>query len=292
MDTISTPRELVDAFLRYYDARVRSGETKEKTADYYRHHLEKWLKTLGRRLRLADLKPFHLNRGGESWHEIQSVQRLFNWAVDQGYLIASPFTRIKRPPQGQRQRALTPAEIVRLLKFLTRPKRLFVVCMRHTIARPGEIRGLRWEHIDFDSNLICLKTFKAKNRRKDQVSIRAIPIDPYLGRMLRRWRDRRRPLPGDYVFQSQLGMPYTKDCIRRSIAKAAKRAGLLKEGEEPIVPYTVRHTAATFATKAGIRDRILATIMGHTSTRTTARYQHLDIADLGESMARATSRGR
>src|SRR6185295_4351794 len=44
---------------------------------------------------------------------------------------------------------------------------------------------------------------------------------------------------------------------------------------ETIVPYTFRHTAATLASAAGVRDRLLADALGHTETSTTARYQHL-----------------
>lgn len=46
---------------------------------------------------------------------------------------------------------------------------------------------------------------------------------------------------------------------------------------ENFVPYTLRHTFATLATAAGIRDRLLADALGHTETATTARYQHLSV---------------
>jgi integrase len=164
--------------------------------------------------------------------------------------------------------------------------------MRHTLARPGEIRDLRWRDYHADTKLLCLSSFKAKKRRKDGVAVRAIPVDPYLQRLLQRWKSRRSPLPEHHLFVNQHGKPYTGSAIRLAIKRAAMRAGLVADGEEAVVPYTMRHTAATFATKAGVRDRVLATIMGHTSTRTTARYQHLDVAELGGAIEVATSRGR
>jgi site-specific recombinase XerD len=42
----------------------------------------------------------------------------------------------------------------------------------------------------------------------------------------------------------------------------------------------LRHTGATAAVRAGIRDFALAELLGHASTRTTARYVHLQPDDL------------
>ena len=53
---------------------------------------------------------------------------------------------------------------------------------------------------------------------------------------------------------------------------------------ESIVTYSVRHSLATIAAAAGIRDRVLADIMGHTDTRTTARYLHLQVEHLRRAM--------
>jgi integrase/recombinase XerD len=61
---------------------------------------------------------------------------------------------------------------------------------------------------------------------------------------------------------------------------------------DDVVPYTLRHTAATRATVAGVRDKLLAELLGHTSTRTTARYQHPNVEDLCAAAERATARAR
>ena len=67
------------------------------------------------------------------------------------------------------------------------------------------------------------------------------------------------------------------------------RCGLKADnGEEQIVCYHMRHAAATLATVNGIRDRVLADIMGHARTQTTARYQHVQPKDLVEAVKQAT----
>jgi len=62
------------------------------------------------------------------------------------------------------------------------------------------------------------------------------------------------------------------------------RKHFVKESDtEKVVAYTVRHSTATIAAAAGVRDRMLADIMGHASTRTTARYQHLQVSHLRDA---------
>jgi site-specific recombinase XerD len=62
------------------------------------------------------------------------------------------------------------------------------------------------------------------------------------------------------------------------------------ENGEQIVSYTLRHTAATRASARGVRDRVLAELMGHTSTSTTQRYQHLQADHLADAIRQANAR--
>ena len=56
---------------------------------------------------------------------------------------------------------------------------------------------------------------------------------------------------------------------------------------ENIVAYTLRHTAATRACTSGVPDRVLADLMGHTSTNTTRRYQHPQLEHLADAIKQA-----
>ena len=59
---------------------------------------------------------------------------------------------------------------------------------------------------------------------------------------------------------------------------------------ENVVAYTLRHTAATRACTSGVPDRVLADLMGHTSTDTTRRYQHPRLDDLARAIRQANTR--
>lgn len=163
--------------------------------------------------------------------------------------------------------------------------------MRHTLARPQEIRALRWDQLQDDGRWFALREFKGRARRKDGVNYRLIVLDEYMRGLIQAMKERR---SGDspYVFTNRFGLPWTGNAVRCAMRRARKRAGLDGPGLERVVAYTFRHTAATDATANGVRDRQLADLMGHSSTRTTARYQHLRADHLAEVIDRATARKR
>jgi site-specific recombinase XerD len=93
------------------------------------------------------------------------------------------------------------------------------------------------------------------------------------------------------VFRNAAGRPWTGNAVRCCMRRLRKH--FTTKGEtEKIVAYHVRHTMGTQFTAAGVRDRVLADLMGHSSTRTTARYQHLQVEHLWEAMEQFEKKNR
>jgi integrase len=198
---------------------------------------------------------------------------------------------------------MTRLEMAQLQRTAHRCFRDFLIAMRETIARPQEIRGLRWEFIQVASNqrtvlqalplgeaFIVLDDYKGKERRRDPSKPRIILISKRLGRLLSRLASKCPKLKG-FVFVNSKSKPWTSNAVRLRMKYLRDKTGLGNDFRgEPIVAYTFRHTQATEAAARGIRDRVLAEIMGHTSTRTTARYQHLETEHLREAIDKLTSR--
>src|ERR1041385_5876091 len=69
-----TVASLVEQFLAWIETRNRP-----RTVAYYRSFLSRFAAAVGD-VPLADLRRHHLLTWGSSWHQLQSVQRLFNWA--------------------------------------------------------------------------------------------------------------------------------------------------------------------------------------------------------------------
>lgn len=280
--------EVIIAFLTWADKTLSPA-----TVAGYRRQLEAFQAHAGDQV-VDELKPHHLMSWGHTWHRIQAVQRCFSWAADEAELVArNPFTRIKRPPLGQRRRTLQRAELVKLLRHAAHDFRRFLLAARETIARPQELRAICWEHLRYDELrgtlagelragrvVIVLEDFKSRKRRSDTNAVRVIPITARFGRMLARLAQIAGNLAGRVLLNAR-GKPWTKEAVRLRMKRLRKRLGMKADHRgENVCCYTLRHTGGTDAAAAGIRDRVLAELMGHTSARTTARYQHLEVAHL------------
>ncbi len=280
---MQTVAQLVAAFKADYSVLVSTGQRESSTLDWYGFQLAKLAVVADRpaaQVRAGDLVGVEFTH-----HFCRAVKALYRWAVEEELVPKNPFTKLKTPPCGQRSRVLEREEMVRLYRASGGEFRRFLFLLAHTLMRPGELRTLRWREVRLDDRLILLTKFKAQKRRRDQARLRAIPLDQPAARLLANMRGRAgSPHPDALVFKGKTGKGWTSNALRCRMRTARKKASLDMSGEERVVCYTMRHTGATAATKRGIRDRMLAEIMGHTTTRTTARYQHLDAASMVEAL--------
>jgi Phage integrase family len=292
--------QLADLFYGYMATRNTPG-----TIGYYKRHIERFKVHVGA-LAVTELRKHHLMTWGTTWHAMQAVQRLFTWAHQDAELIErNPFKGMRRPRLGGRRRVLTRVEIAKLLRGSRADFRAFLLAMRETIARPQEIKAVRWdqirwegEHTDRAAALVAgaayfeLWEYKSRERRADPSVPRVILINARLGRLLA--RKLRKQISVTYrVFNTAAMSAWTTNSIRLRVRRLCRRLGLVADGRgEPIVAYSFRHTSATNACANGMPDRVLAEIMGHTSTRTTARYQHPSHKHLRDAINRLTPRLR
>ena len=265
----------------------------------YGHQLKKFVRHAGRRT-ITKLRPVDVTRWAKTWHEVQAVVRLFNWAVHEAELLeANPFTKLKPPPRDERRRILTPQQMTELLRAADGASRAYLLALRETFARPQEIRAATWDDLQAEDPgedlaaalvagraLIVLREDKDRRRRKESNRPRVILVNARLGRLLLRLRSRRRP-GHSAIWLNSLGRPWTSNAVRLMMRSLRDRLQLGPDrfGEQ-VVAYTFRHSVATLASARGIKDRTLADLLGHVETRTTARYQHLDVAHIREALER------
>jgi integrase/recombinase XerD len=262
----------------------------ESTAEWYVYGLKK-LKPLGD-FPAAALREFNLVGIKCSNHFVRSLKAMYHWALVEEFIPKNPFQRLRTPKCGQRNRTLSRPEMIRLYRAVHPLFRRFLFVAKHTMARPGELRKVKWQNVDLEQRMIVLTRFKSKDQRRDGVDIRVIALDLPTTRLLANMLRLTNGQPDDFVFVSErTGRGFSKEAIRCRIRRARERVGLDGgKGTEKIVCYTLRHTSATEATRRGVRDNALAKIMGHTNTRTTARYQHLDPADLVRAIDQVNAR--
>jgi integrase len=282
-----TLNELAALFFTWSEREAKSGRGRVGTISYYRRLLRPLLAVAGESP-LIDLKPWDLEQVKKGWHSVQAAQRLLNWAVNMGLASDNPFKRVTKPPLNVRDRTASPKEERLIRRRSGRPLRDVLLCLSLTGARPTEVRLLRWScYHDSPMPHFALKEFKARDRRRDGQRVRIIPVVTRLVRLLGRLARREHEL-SDAIFLNEKGIPWTGNALSHAFRKTRRKCGI----SEDLVPYSLRHTAATRACVAGVRDKLLAELLGHTSTRTTARYQHPDLAELAAIAERINARPR
>ena len=140
--------------------------------------------------------------------------------------------------------------------------------------RPGELRGLRWDHLDLDKGIIHVwrsarrggdvKT--AKSRRSLVLPKRAVAtLIAHKKRQAAErlaagaaWRD------NNLVFCAEDGQPYTRDALNWRFSKVTRQAGL---GHWH--PHEGRHTAVSIMSNNGVLIQDISDTVGHKSTHVT-----------------------
>lgn len=278
-----TVRDLTRSFRASLQLRVQLGETAPKTKEWYELQLAK-LDAAAGRFPAADLKAEHLVSVTFTNAFVRVLKTCYRWACDEdvALLTRNPFRKLQAPPCGERTRVLDRKEMLCLHLAAGRRLRRLLFVLRRTIARPGEIRLLTWGKIIWDRRMIQWTTFKGKRRRRDGVKVRTIPLDEPTVRLLRNlYRQRGGPGPNEPVWLDRDGKQWSKNAVRCRMREARAKAGLDPEGvEERVVYYTLRHTSATNAVRAGVTGKRLSDIMGHAKSATTDKYLHLAGDDL------------
>lgn len=278
----------VGSYLERWMADVRNlrPATQRAYAGAIEHHITP---ALGEVV-LRDLTPLHVERflaelaeqlAPKSQRNVHAVlRRALNSAVRAGLLprnvAARQFVDAPRVPAGE-PRALTAQEVARLLTQLHGESiEPIVLVALATGLRQGEVLGLAWEDLDFDGGR--LRTRRELVRRggryhRDELktprSRRSVPLPaPAVEALL---AHRQRLIESGFVttatgpvFPNRRGGPLNGSWVTKRLQAAMLRAGV-GQGDFRML----RRTFASRLFAAGIPDRYIADLMGHTSTTVT-----------------------
>jgi len=269
------------------------------TLALYDYYLTQFRNSVGD-IPLDAVTPARLLTWSSKYHPLGCVQRLYAWATVEARLLAvNPLAGMRRTRNGHRRRILSRCERVRLLRCARPAFRALAVALVESIARPREMREVRWgdirtsgspswKSIDLVSGrcFFWVDRFKGQKLRTDRYAVRVIPISPRLGRLLvRLWGDGHQG--DDVIFRNVKSAPWTVNAVRCQFRRLRVRAALVADLRgENVVAYSLRHTSATDAVGAGIKGFTLAELMGHSDIRMTQRYVHLRPDHLLAAMGR------
>ena len=173
---------------------------------------------------------------------------------------SNPAQGVERAREEARDRALSVAELKARAKALTDAEQRHpapVAAVRFaavTGLRIGEILGVQWDHIQFETGRLLLPTTKT-GRRMHDLPPAAFDILSALSR-INKW-----------CFTSVRDSAVTYRTVRTVFATAARAAGL-----SDARLHDLRRTFMTSATRTGIGTDVLRDLLGHRTTAMADRY--------------------
>jgi integrase len=217
-----------------------------------------------------------------------TLRKALNDAIDGDLLTSNAAAKARPAKQESKQVSpLSPAE-VRTLLDSTRDHRYgpLIHVAIGTGMRQGELRGLRWEDVDFDNAVLRVKhsmqmvdgkpTFTPTKTEKSR---RTIALDPSTLDALRRQQQmvtELKAIAGDkwtewyLVFPSTVGTPLNASNVTHQFQKLVEKAGLPRQRF-----HDLRHCTASLIASQGGDIKAIQEALGHSQIALTANtYTH------------------
>jgi integrase len=269
------------------------GVLGDRTLELYRQRLnDHVIPALGPHTKAADVRVQHLRKmvdtlktkkigekrrlsGGTIRGCVAATSAMFRHGVrNVGCISRNPVRDLDRGdlPSAKRRskpRYLTVEQVESILGGMTDVFRPVAATCFWTGLRISEALALRWCDIDFGTATIDVPGTKTEG------SEAPVPLLPALARELRAHRERQarrgfgRIRPGALVFQTSSGKSPGRRNALRALQTAAVKAGLVKNGQEPIGLHDLRHSLAANSFALGLTDVEVARLLRHANPRVT-----------------------
>ena len=314
-------QEFTERFIKEY-AKL---QLKIKTWTDYIEKLERINQAIGH-IKLKDLRTGHLNKfyfdlqedglnkktGGRlSAKTIHGLHRVIstvlNKAVKWQYIPFSPAVNAELPRLENKEAAyLDEKDARRLLELLHDEPIKWRAAITFDLLsglRRGELLGLRWQDVDFETetiNIVQASQYVSGfgvfvDTPKNKTSSRPMKLSRSAFILLREyqtWQQEQREICGSYwkdvdgrIFTTEEGKPIHPDSLTKWLGKFIKRAGLPHASV-----HSLRHTYASLMIADGTPLVVVSKRLGHAQVSTTANiYAHV-IQSADEKAAQVTER--
>ncbi|QQR84045.1 tyrosine-type recombinase/integrase [Candidatus Peregrinibacteria bacterium] len=155
---------------------------------------------------------------------------------------------------------LSKLEVIRMLHSFQNQKHYLLIALAYGSGlRVSEVVHLKVQDLDFDRELIHLKSTKGSNHR-------IVPIPKKISTDLFRYCSGKDHC--QYVFESERGGALTVRTAQKIFQKACRKAFIKK----PVTFHSLRHSYATHLLENGTDVRYVQQLLGHHNIRTTQHY--------------------
>lgn len=245
-------------------------------------------------MELNDIKPMHLQRFINAFSQGASksymdkmrvlVHALFADAVENGFCIKDPSTRLKIPQIIEKPReSFTSDEVKKIVNFaLDYPQRriaVAVLVLLFTGIRRGELLGLKWDDVTDSTLTIRRGVYQERGKpmvedyvAKTSKSLRTVPLVPEIAHQIATL-----PHTGQFVFGTSGGTVWHPRNFSRDYSRFFANLRNLHPDVRYLSIHCCRHSFATLTLFSGADLRVVQQLLGHTDIKTTALYTHPDL---------------
>ncbi len=205
------------------------------------------------------LKPIEAKGSLETVKRLaQRLNEIMNYAANCGLIKANPLTGIKaafKKPKKENMAALAPTELPELMSAIAnasikRTTRCLLEWQLHTMTRPAEAAGARWDELDLDNKVWIIPAERMKKRREHR-----IPLTEQMLAIL----EVIKPISGhrEYIFPSDRDPQ--KPCNSQTANMALKRMGFAGR----LVSHGLRSLASTTLNEQGFEADLIEAALAH-----------------------------
>lgn len=205
------------------------------------------------------LKPIEAKGSLETVKRLaQRLNEIMNFATNCGLIHANPLTGIKaafKKPKKENMAALTPTELPELMSAIAnasikRTTRCLIEWQLHTMTRPSEASGARWDEIDLDEKVWIIPAERMKKRREHR-----IPLTEQSLELL----EVMKPISGNRVYIFPSDRDPKKPCNSQTANMALKRMGFAGR----LVSHGLRSLASTTLNEQGFEADLIEAALAH-----------------------------
>lgn len=295
-----TVQHIVDAFWRpYLDRKQVKPSTKRSYDCELRVHI---LPALGL-MRITEVAPLHIEKllqsrltSGSSPKTVRNLvgllQSIFSLAVDNDLIPRSPVRDRHKPRVTRHEKPVWSAEqLKQIVDSVPKAHSSLFQCAMLTGARLGELLGIQWKNISFESQTLEIRQALWEGELvapKTEGSVRIIYFGPsLLSALTAQKQNSNHNGPDDFVFCKDDGSPLNPDVLRRDVLyPTLDRLGIARNSRASGF-HTFRHSAATIVNQKTGNLKLVQKLLGHSNLSTTADVYTHTSADADRSAALA-----
>jgi integrase len=293
-------KQLMKEYLTYWLNNVQIHVISETTYIKYESELRKHIIPALGHLQLDELTTQHIQTfmndcikkrlSSSMLHNMKALLgRALDDAVASGMVSLNVCRGVKLPTRKTEERVSFTLQQARTFLNVAKDHRyygLFAIVVVLGL-RSGEVRGLTWDQIDFDQNVLYVRygaiylpgRGTKLSSPKTEKGIRPIKMPPFLVRILLEHRDRQereKEIAAElWEGKNLVFCTVTGGFLYAGNINYALRSLLLKAGLPSITFHDLRHSAATIMKALKVNDKVIQETLGHASFKSDEIYIHL-----------------